>query len=237
MPQRKQPGLQSYDWDAIEEEILSQGYGHLPQVLDSDDCKGLIRLYDNTASFRKRIIMEQYNFGIGEYSYFSYPLPNIVGYLRTGLYRHLVPIANRFMHALRIPHSYPHTLKAFQNQCRKVGQTRPTPLMLRYDAGGFNCLHRDLYGETVFPLQAMIVLNQETQDFQGGEFVLVENRPRQQARAMVLHPNQGDVVIFPVADRPIQGKRGMLRASMRHGVSRIVSGRRWVLGIIFHDAA
>ena len=132
--------------------------------------------------------------------------------------------------------SYPPTLDAFLNQCRESGQIQPTPLILRYDAGGFNCLHRDLYGAIVFPLQAMIVLNQEGTDFEGGEFVLVENRPRQQARALVLRPNQGDLVIFPVSERPVPGKRGMFRASMRHGVSRIASGQRWVLGIIFHDA-
>ena len=237
MPQRKLPSLNDYDWEAIEKDILSQGYGRVPRVLDLARCMELIALYDHQASFRKRIVMEQHNFGLGEYSYFSYPLPKIVAHLRTELYRHLAPIANGLMHALRVQLSYPPTLKAFQKQCWEAGQTRPTPLMLRYDVGGFNCLHRDLYGETVFPLQAMIVLNHEGQDFTGGEFVLVENRPRQQARALVLHPHQGDLVIFPVSDRPIQGKRGILRASMRHGVSPIVSGQRWVLGIIFHDAA
>lgn len=236
MSLRKLPSLLGYDWKAIEEDILSQGYGHVPGLLDLDTCKRLIGLYDIDSSFRKRIVMEQHHFGLGEYSYFSYPLPRIVAHLRTQLYRKLAPIANTFMETMRVRHAYPPTLKDFQHHCRKAGQTRPTPLMLRYDTGGFNCLHRDLYGDTVFPLQAMIVLNQKDKDFKGGEFVLVENRPRQQARARVLQPNQGDLIIFPVSDRPIQGQRGMVRASLRHGVSRIISGQRWVLGIIFHDA-
>ena len=180
--------------------------------------------------------MARYNFGQGEYSYFAEPLPEVVAHLRRHLYPFLVPIANHMMEVMNQPQRYPPTLVAFRKQCRLQGQTQPTPLLLRYEAGGFNCLHRDLYGPTLFPLQAMIMLSQPGEDFQGGEFLLVENRPRQQARGIALNPDQGDLIIFPVADRPVQGKRGILRASMRHGVSPVTWGQRWVLGIIFHDA-
>ncbi len=180
--------------------------------------------------------MESFNFGLGEYAYFAEPLPKVVQHLRTQLYAYLAPIANRMMRELRLKHVYPPTLNQFRKRCQAVGQTKPTPLMLYYEADGFNCLHRDLYGPTVFPLQAMVMLSQKNEEFEGGEFILVENRPRQQSRATVLTPNLGDLIIFPVSDRPVPGKRGMLRASMRHGVSRIKKGQRWALGIIFHDA-
>ena len=236
MPLRKLPTFDVLDWNALEGALLSQGYGLIRQVLDHKTCHGLIALFDQGPFFRKRIVMERHNFGRGEYSYFSYPLPNIVSHLRTELFRYLVPIANRFNDIMKRQIAYPPTLELFQKHCRATGQTQPTPLILRYEAGGYNCLHRDLYGVTAFPFQAMIVLNQQGKDFEGGEFVLVENRPRQQSRALVVNPNQGDLLIFPVSDRPVPGKRGMLRASMRHGVSPISAGQRWVLGVIFHDA-
>ena len=236
MAQRKLFRLDACDWEALAENILSQGYGQIPHVLDSSHCDALVSQYHDDRRFRKRIVMERHGFGKGEYSYFSYPLPKVVAQLRTDLYRRLAPVANRMVALLNRRIAYPSRLKAFQDECRRAGQTRPTPLILRYDTGGFNCLHRDLYGNSVFPLQAMIALNQKKRDYRGGEFVLVENRPRQQAQALVLDPSQGDLIIFPVTDRPVQGKRGMIRASMRHGVSPVLAGQRWVLGIIFHDA-
>lgn len=224
------------DGKAIEEQLRSYGYAHVSQVVKPEACHDLLRVYDDPKSFRKQVVMEQHHFGIGEYAYFSEPLPPLVDALRTQLYEQLVPIANRMMRAMRRNLAYPPTLNQFRNRCRGAGQTKPTPLMLRYERGGYNCLHRDLYGPTVFPLQAMVMLSQKHEEFEGGEFVLVENRPRQQSRATVLTPSLGDLIIFPVSDRPIQGKRGILRANTRHGVSRIHKGHRWALGIIFHDA-
>jgi hypothetical protein len=180
--------------------------------------------------------MERYQFGHGEYSYFAAPLPKIVETLRQVLYKHLAQLANYMVESMGGAPTYPKTLSQFLKICHANGQVRPTPLMLRYEAGGFNCLHRDLYGPTVFPLQTMVMLSQQGKDFKGGEFVLVENRPRKQSRATVLNPQQGEMIIFPVSKRPVQGKRGILRATMRHGVSPIQSGHRWTLGIIFHDA-
>lgn len=228
--------LDSLDWKAIEHSLDSVGYAHLPGLVQERACQKLIQVYADDHAFRSRIVMERYNFGEGEYSYFAEPLPTLVSELRTQLYEHLAPLANRMMMALQAPHQYPGTLEQFRHECAKAGQTKPTPLMLRYEQGGFNCLHRDLYGETLFPLQTMVMLSQHREDFEGGEFVLVENRHRQQSRATVLIPNLGDLIIFPVSDRPVQGKRNMLRATVRHGVSRVKAGTRWTLGIIFHDA-
>ena len=228
--------LDTLDWNAIKENLTSLGYAHVAHVVEPAACGDLITLYDDNRAFRSRIVMERYNFGIGGYSYFSEPLPRLVADLRTQLYERLVPLANDMMKVMGLPYRYPNTLQQFRQRCYAAGQTHPTPLLLRYEAGGFNCLHRDLYGRTVFPLQAMVMLSQRGRDFEGGEFVLVENRPRQQSRAMVLTPDLGDLIIFPVSERPIDGKRGILRAMMRHGVSRITSGQRWALGIIFHDA-
>ena len=228
--------LSNIDWQKVEESLNTLGYSHINQVVQPQACLELRQMYSDERSFRKRIVMEHYNFGIGDYAYFAEPLPKLVLTLRTQLYKRLAPIANRMMHALRLKHTYPPSLNQFRKRCHAVGQTQPTPLMLHYETGGFNCLHRDLYGPTVFPLQAMVMLSQKNEEFEGGEFVLVENRPRQQSRAAVLTPELGDLIIFPVSDRPVPGKRGMLRASMRHGVSRIKKGKRWTLGIIFHDA-
>ncbi len=180
--------------------------------------------------------MARYYFGQGEYSYFTYPLPALVSHLRTSLYTRLAPIANRMMERMNRSYRYPPTLAALRRECHRQGQTKPTPLLLRYHRGDYNCLHRDLYGPTFFPLQAMVMLSQKGQEFEGGEFVLVENRPRQQASVTAFTPDLGDLIIFPVHERPIPGKRGYLRASMRHGVSPLRTGQRYVLGIIFHDA-
>ncbi len=228
--------VQSMDWKAIEQKLCNTGFVCVPKVLQAKVCEGLIQTYSIKDSFRKRIVMEQHNFGVGDYAYFAEPLPVLVAQLRTKLYERLALIANRMMEAMRQEHQYPKTLKQFSVQCQAHGQTQPTPLILHYKTGGMNRLHRDVYGPTVFPLQVMVMLSQTGRDFEGGEFVLVENRPRQQSFASVITPNQGDLVIFPGFERPYKGKRGMLRASIRHGVSRIHSGERWALGIIFHDA-
>lgn len=223
-------------WTRLEEQLTILGYAHHAALLPSEACRDLVALYSQDSRFRKRIDMERFQFGLGEYSYFSEPLPSLVAFLRTTLYKFLAPVANRLMQSMRVPVHYPTTLNQFRRNCRAAGQIYPTPLMLRYRVGGFNCLHRDIYGPTVFPLQAMVMLSQPGTDFSGGEFVLVENRPRLQARSLVVTPNQGDLLIFPVSERPVPGKRGILRATMRHGVSRLHSGQRWTLGIIFHDA-
>ncbi len=228
--------IHAWDWKIIADSISAKGYARLPKIFPASLCHQLISLYPENTRFRSRIVMEQYQFGLGEYSYFAYPLPDMVNTLRQVLYPHLAPLANHMVETMGGKATYPKTLSQFLKTCHAQGQVRPTPLMLRYETGGFNCLHRDLYGPTVFPLQAMVMLSQQGKDFEGGEFVLMENRPRQQSRAMVLNPNRGDLIIFPVSERPVQGKRGTLRATMRHGVSPIQSGHRWTLGIIFHDA-
>ena len=215
---------------------MSESYVLIQNVISRQDCLNLIQCYGDDKVFRKRILMQRHNFGVGDYAYFAEPLPGLVAQLRTEFYRKLAPVANRMMESMRKVYRYPATLQRFRAQCREQGQTNPTPLILHYQTGGMNRLHRDLYGPTIFPLQVMVMLSQKGQDFDGGEFVLVENRPRQQSQVSVITPDQGDLVIFPVFERPIQGKRGMLRASVRHGVSKIHSGERWVLGIIFHDA-
>ncbi|MGB0911746.1 MAG: 2OG-Fe(II) oxygenase [Nitrospirales bacterium] len=228
--------VQSMDWIAIEQQLWNTGFVCVPKVLQTKACKDLTQSYLNEDVFRKRIVMEQHNFGVGDYAYFAEPLPPLVSQLRTKLYERLAPIANRMMEAMRQKSQYPKTLTSFRAQCHVLGQTQPTPLILHYKTGGMNRLHRDVYGPTVFPLQGMVMLSQKGRDFEGGEFVLVENRPRQQSSASVMTPNQGDLVIFPGFERPYKGKRGVLRASIRHGVSRIHSGERWALGVIFHDA-
>lgn len=228
--------LNVLDWISIQDSLLASGWARVPGLIRPSACRSLTKLYNQNLHFRSRINMSRYNFGQGEYSYFADPLPDIVTYLRVHLYAHLVPTANRMMEMMKQSVRYPSTLSAFRHTCRCAGQTQPTPLLLRYGPGGFNCLHRDIYGPTLFPLQAMIMLSRPGYDFEGGEFLLVENRPRQQARGTALNPGQGDLIIFPVSDRPVQSKCGIQRASMRHGVSPVTSGQRWVLGIIFHDA-
>lgn len=224
------------DWVAVEHSILTNGYAHVPQLVQASACRSLRTLYDHDRYFRSRVVMARYNFGQGEYSYFAYPLPTLVAHLRTHLYTHLAPIANRMMDRLNRVQRYPSTLAAFHKECHRQGQTQPTPLLLRYHSGDFNCLHRDLYGPTHFLLQGMVMLSRKGQEFEGGEFVLVENRPRQQARAVAFNPDLGDLLIFPVHERPVQGKHGYIRASMRHGVSPLKTGRRYALGVIFHEA-
>jgi hypothetical protein len=224
------------DWSQLETELDQQGCAVMKGVLSADECRSLAMLYPDDSRFRSRVIMERHGYGRGEYKYFSYPLPDTVARLRTSLYPRLSPIANRWNEALGIDVRFPDRLDAFLKRCHDAGQTQPTPLMLEYGAGDYNCLHQDLYGEHVFPLQVAILLSRPEDDFTGGEFVMTEQRPRMQSRPMVVPLLQGDAVAFAVRHRPVQGTRGVHRVNLRHGVSRIRSGQRHTLGIIFHDA-
>lgn len=217
-------------------EIEAQGYA-VRHVLDAVACRDVARIWDEEARFRKRIIMQQHAYGRGEYRYLAYPLPDAVAALREAFYPPLAEIANAWRRTLGQPGVFPPTSREFIEQCHAAGQTRPTPLMLRYGPGDFNCLHQDLYGELVFPLQVVILLSDPGRDFTGGEFLLVEQRPRAQSRAEIVPLGQGDAAIFPVHHRPARGTKGPYRLTMRHGVSRVRSGDRQTLGLIFHDAA
>jgi hypothetical protein len=224
------------DWPHIGEELDAHGSAVARSVLDPEECERLAALYPAEAPFRSRIVMGRHGFGRGEYKYFAYPLPDLVGELRTALYPPLAEIANRWNEALGTEPRYPADHAAFLDRCHRAGQSRPTPLLLQYGEGDYNCLHQDLYGEHVFPLQVAFLLSVPGRDFTGGEFVLTEQRPRMQSRAEVVVLGQGDAVIFPVHHRPVRGTRGVYRVTMRHGVSRLRSGRRHTMGIIFHDA-
>jgi hypothetical protein len=224
------------DWNQLEVELGEQGCAVIKSVLSPEECRAISTLYPDDSRFRSRVIMERHGFGRGEYKYFSYPLPDTVARLRTSLYPRLSPIANRWNEALGIEVRFPDRLDAFLERCHEAGQSQPTPLMLEYGAGDYNCLHQDLYGEHVFALQVAILLSRPEEDFTGGEFVMTEQRPRMQSRPMVVALLQGDAVVFAVHHRPVQGTRGIYRVNLRHGVSRIHSGRRHTLGIIFHDA-
>jgi hypothetical protein len=224
------------DWSLVESSLDERGYAELPGVLTVDECRELSALYDEEARFRSRIEMARFRFGAGEYKYFDYPLPPIVETLRTKAYARLVPTANRWMEKLGKSHRYPDSLDAFLERCRQSGQTRPTPLLLRYRAGDYNCLHQDLYGELAFPLQVVLALSARNADYTGGEFLLVEQRPRAQSRGEAITIEQGGAVIFANNERPVPSARGYSRVVLRHGVSRIRTGHRMTLGIIFHDA-
>ena len=226
----------SLDWSRVSEELDFQGCAVLAGVLTPSECDAIAREYERDSLFRSRIVMARHGFGRGEYKYFAYPLPEVVGALRASFYPHLAPIANRWNAAMGMDQSYPADHAQFLEHCHAAGQTRPTPLLLQYGEGDYNCLHQDLYGDHVFPLQVAILLSEPERDFTGGEFVMTEQRPRMQSRPMVLPLRQGDALVFAVHHRPVQGTRGVYRVNMRHGVSRLHSGRRHTLGIIFHDA-
>lgn len=228
--------VDAIDWPAVATHLDGNGWAVLDRLLSSGQCGAIAGLYGNEQGFRSHIVMARHGFGKGEYKYFSYPLPDIVADLRTSLYPHLAPIANRWNEAMGIDIRYPEAHADFIKRCHKAGQTRPTPLLLQYGAGDYNCLHQDLYGEHVFPLQVAILLSEPERDFAGGEFVLTEQRPRMQSRAAVVPLRQGDAVVFAVHTRPVQGTRGTYRVNLRHGVSQLRSGRRHTVGIIFHDA-
>jgi hypothetical protein len=220
----------------LPDELDARGAAVLPGLLAPEECAALIGCYDQADLFRRRILMQRHGFGHGEYQYFRYPLPPLVEALRARLYELLVPVANRWRSAMAQPTHYPARLAAFLQQCHAAGQRQPTPLLLRYAAGDYNCLHQDLYGEHVFPLQATVLLSIPGTDFEGGEFVLTEQRPRAQSRAEVVPLQQGDAVVFAVHHRPVQGRRGFHRVNLRHGVSRVRCGMRYTLGVVFHDA-
>ncbi len=224
------------DWTGLESELNEFGCSVIPNLLNPDACAALAALYDEDARFRNRVVMARHNFGRGEYKYFSYPLPESVAALRAALYPPLATVADRWSEAMGSATRFPATHAAFLKRCHDSGQTRPTPLLLRYGAGDYNCLHQDLYGEHVFPIQATILLSAPGTDFTGGEFVLTEQRPRMQSRADVVPLGQGDAVLFAVNQRPVKGSRGFYRVTMRHGVSKIHAGHRMTLGVIFHDA-
>jgi hypothetical protein len=223
-------------WPEIAEALDAHGCALLPGLLDPTACEEVAGWYDDDACFRSTVVMARHGFGRGEYRYFADPLPQLVRDLREGLYPPLAAIANRWAEALGTPQRFPAEHAAFRERCQAAGQRRPTPLLLRYGPGDYNCLHQDLYGEHVFPLQVAILLSEPGRDFDGGEFVLTEQRPRMQSRAEVVPLRQGDAVVFPVRERPVQGTRGAYRVNLRHGVSRLRSGRRYTLGVIFHDA-
>ena len=228
--------VDAIDWAQAESELDTQGCAALKSLLSPDQCRALAALYPDDAHFRSRVVMGSHGFGRGEYKYFAYPLPEVIAGLRPALYARLWPIANRWNEAMGIDIRYPQEHDAFLKRCHAAGQTRPTPLLLQYRAGDYNCLHQDLYGEHVFPLQVAILLSEPERDFTGGEFVLTEQRPRMQSRAEVVPLLQGDAVAFAVHHRPVQGTRGTYRVNLRHGVSRVRSGQRHTVGVIFHDA-
>jgi hypothetical protein len=228
--------LDAADWPAIEAALDADGAAVVPDLLSPDEAAALAGLYDEPRHFRSRIVMAHHGFGRGEYQYFAYPLPPLLQKLREAAYERLAPIANRWSAALRDDASYPPRHAAFIERCHAAGQQRPTPLLLRYGEGDYNCLHQDLYGDHVFPLQVVMLLSQPGRDFDGGEFVMTEQRPRMQSRPMVLPLQQGDAAVIAVQHRPVQGTRGVYRVTLRHGVSRVRSGRRFTAGLVFHDA-
>jgi len=228
--------VDAVDWPRIVADLDAQGWAMVEKLLGPDECEEAIALYGDEAAFRSRIVMARHGFGQGEYKYFEYPLPAIVAKLRNSIYPHLAPIANQWHEAMGLEARFPNQHAAFIARCHNAGQTRPTPLLLKYGRGDYNALHQDLYGEHVFPLQVAVLLSQPGADFRGGAFALTEQRPRMQSRASVVPLAKGDAVIFAVNSRPVTGKRGSYRVKLRHGVSALRSGDRYTLGIIFHDA-
>ena len=229
--------VETIDWARVGDELDATGCAVIDRLISPIECDALSALYPREELFRSRVVMARHGFGRGEYKYFSYPLPELVHRLRTGLYPQLASVANRWHYALRIPARFPGVHAEFIERCHAAGQRRPTPLLLRYGAGDYNCLHQDLYGEHVFPLQLTILLSEPGRDFTGGEFIMTEQRPRMQSRAEVVPLRQGDAVVFAVQQRPVKGTRGVYRVNMRHGVSRVRTGQRHTVGIIFHDAS
>jgi uncharacterized protein len=228
--------VDAIDWTQASVDLDTQGCAVLKELLSADECQALAAFYPDDKHFRSRVVMARHGFGRGEYKYLSYPLPELIAELRPALYSQLCDVANRWNQAMGIDIRYPRSHEAFLKRCHAAGQTRSTPLLLRYQPGDYNCLHQDLYGEHVFPLQVAILLSEPGRDFSGGEFVLTEQRPRMQSRAEVVPLLQGDAVAFAVHHRPVAGTRGFYRVNLRHGVSRIRSGHRHTVGVIFHDA-
>lgn len=229
--------VNALDWDSGAVSLSQRGYAVTAPVLSPDECASLMAMYADENRFRSQIVMERYRFGVGDYKYFANPLPEIVSSLRTSAYPHLAKVANHWAEALgeKSPR-FPAEHAAFLKICHKAGQTKPTPLLLHYEAGGYNCLHQDIYGEVAFPLQMVFLLGQIGRDWEGGEFLLVEQQPRAQSKAEVVYADQGQAIIFTTRYRPVRGTRGHYRVNMKHGVSRVHRGARYTLGIIFHDA-
>jgi uncharacterized protein len=228
--------LDALDWTRIEQDLWARGYAETLPVLTTAECNELVRLYDDDRRFRHRVDMARHRFGLGDYQYFARPLPDVVESLRARCYPRLADVANAWNDALGVTERYPATLEAFLDRCAAHGQTRPTPLLLHYESGGYNCLHQDLYGEVAFPLQLVCFLSRPGVDYHGGEFLLVEQRPRAQSAGEVITGEQGALVFFTTRTRPVKGARGHYRVNVRHGVGRVRSGTRYTLGVIFHDA-
>ncbi len=231
-----QTRVENLDWNLIQQELDHQGFAKISPILSKSECESFIDKYSDGLSYRTTINMDRYRFGSGEYKYFSYPLPDLIQELREVFYPELAKTANRWLGYLKKPKLYPPALEDFLQTCVDKEQTRPTPLILKYKEGGFNCLHQDLYGDVFFPFQVVFILSQRDQDYRGGEFLLVEQIPRAQSRGHVISVDQGGAIIFPTNYRPVQGKKGYYKNTLRHGVSTITSGERYGLGIIFHDA-
>jgi hypothetical protein len=232
-----QQRIDSLDWLAAHESLSARGYAVTSPILSPEECRSIVALYGDEARFRNQVIMERHRFGVGDYKYFADPLPTTVSHLRAAAYPHLAPVANAWAAAFgEEKPPFPSQHAAFLKICQQAGQTKPTPLVLHYEAGGFNCLHQDLYGEVAFPLQMVFLLGQPGRDWEGGEFLLVEQQPRAQSKAEVVAANQGQGIIFTTRYRPVKGSRGYYRVNIRHGVSRVHRGTRYTLGIIFHDA-
>ena len=231
-----QSKLAAADWRVISKELNEKGFALIPRVLTSSQCAGFINDYSQADAYRKTVVMERYRFGLGEYKYFAYPLPGLIQELREAVYPQLAPVANKWMKSLKIDKVFPGSLKELQALCHANNQLKPTVLILKYGKGGHNTLHQDLYGEIFFPMQTVLFLNEPGKDYTGGEFVLTQQAPRAQSKAIVLNPAQGDMLIFTTNFRPVQGSKGFYRVNMKHGVSEVRDGERHTLGIIFHDA-
>lgn len=229
--------IEQLDWNTISSRLNEYGYALVKKVINTDECDQLAKAYDQKDLYRKTISMERYRFGLGEYKYFSYPLPPIIEQIRQSVYPYLAPVANNWMRVLNIDKQFPETHIELIGECHAHQQVKPTPLILRYDKGGYNTLHQDLYGDIYFPMQLVLFLDESGKDYEGGEFVLIEQRPRAQSKAIVLKPGKGDMLIFTTNFRPVKGSKGYYRVNMKHGVSEVTLGRRHTLGIIFHDAA
>jgi len=229
--------IERIDWQNVTETLHQNGYAVIPGFLSDNECEALQSDYDNVDLYRKTVVMARHRFGLGEYKYFNYPLPDLIQTIRTNIYPHLVPVANAWFKALRIDMDFPLEHTALLQQCHNNGQRKATPLILKYGKGGFNTLHQDLYGDIYFPIQLVLILNEPEKDFTGGEFVLTQQIPRAQSKAIVLHPKKGDALIFTTNFKPEKGAKGYYRVNMKHGVSEVKEGSRCTLGIIFHDAA
>ncbi|MFN8349658.1 MAG: 2OG-Fe(II) oxygenase [Spirosomataceae bacterium] len=224
------------DWPNLSASMHQKGYALVPRLLTNEECCELIENYENTALYRKKVVMERHRFGLGEYQYFKYPLPPLLQSIREKMYPFLSEIANTWMNVLKIKTDFPSRFSDFQDQCHAQDQTKPTVLILKYGSGGHNTLHQDLYGEVFFPIQVVLFLNEPEEDYTGGEFVLTQQTPRAQSKAIVLTPQKGDMLLFTTSFRPVKGSKGYYRVQMKHGVSEVLSGNRYTLGIIFHDA-